>query len=217
MFNVNRMSSGFPYPVPWYLIPVNIYMNLRLAWALHMEKGAKELKTYAKAHGANGPPDFFEFFFDDPTPWLIPSAAEIEYPITVPEKVVLCGPIYMALDAVEDEDAGLAAWLAQAPTVLIVLGSHTTYSEEDATQMRYAVRMILDGDDRVQVLWKLTMVDGINTTATVLSDEIAALVSTGRVRVQPWLPVDPASMLESGHIICYVHHGGANSFTESIG
>lgn len=186
------------------------------------------MATYVKAHGIPSPTDFFQYNRQSRIPYLLASSPEIEYPMTLPEHVTSCGPIYMALDAVENEDADLAAWLARAPTVLIVLGSHTFYNEEDATEMMRAIRTVLDGDERVQVLWKLKTEDNSNNidasegylfsgTNSTVSDEVSSLLSTGRVRIQSWLTADPASILESGHIVCYVHHGGANSFLEAIG
>lgn len=218
-----RLASAYAYPVPWHLIPANIYLTLRLAWTTIFGRKARALATYAKAHGILSPTEFL-LHRQSHIPYLLASSPEIEYPMTLPEHVVPFGPIYMALDAVENEDADLAAWLARGPTVLIVLGSHTVYNAEDAAEMVQAIRTVLDRDERVQVLWKLKtdasvsnegyQITGMNST---VSDEISSLQSTGRVRIQSWLSADPASILESGHIICYVHHGGANSFLEAIG
>ncbi|KKA21226.1 UDP-glucoronosyl and UDP-glucosyl transferase family protein [Rasamsonia emersonii CBS 393.64] len=222
------LASAYAYPVPWNLIPANIYLTLRLTWVTIFGQQARSLATYVKAHGIPSPTDFFQYNRQSRIPYLLASSPEIEYPMTLPEHVTSCGPIYMALDAVENEDADLAAWLARAPTVLIVLGSHTFYNEEDATEMMRAIRTVLDGDERVQVLWKLKTEDNSNNidasegylfsgTNSTVSDEVSSLLSTGRVRIQSWLTADPASILESGHIVCYVHHGGANSFLEAIG
>ncbi|KAL1968551.1 hypothetical protein VTN77DRAFT_1761 [Rasamsonia byssochlamydoides] len=217
------LASAYPYPVPWHLIPANIYLISRIIWEVLVGGRIRQLEAYLKAHGVGSATEFFQFN-DLHIPWLVSFSPEMEYPISLPASVVSCGPIYMALDTVENEDAELATWLARAPTVLIVLGSHTAYDERAAGEMIRTIRMVLDGDDRVQVLWKLKMLEDSMNSAnrskninTSLSDELASLLSTGRVRIQPWLSADPASMLESGHVICYVHHGGANSFGESIG
>lgn len=42
----------------------------------------------------------------------------------------------------------------------------------------------------------------------VLGDDIAS----GRVRIVDWFEAEPMAVLESGTVVCAVHHGGANSF-----
>jgi len=54
--------------------------------------------------------------------------------------------------------------------------------------------------------------DRHKAVAQLLSKEIAA----GRIRIERWLTVEPAALVESGHIVCSVHHGGANSYFEAV-
>jgi len=51
---------------------------------------------------------------------------------------------------------------------------------------------------------------GMTAVNAVLGNEIAA----GRVRISEWIEAEPASMLATGHMVCYVHHGGANSYSK---
>jgi hypothetical protein len=36
------------------------------------------------------------------------------------------------------------------------------------------------------------------------------------VRIESWLKAEPGAIIESGHVICSVNHGGANSWNEGI-
>ncbi|KAH6632190.1 hypothetical protein F5144DRAFT_593001 [Chaetomium tenue] len=46
----------------------------------------------------------------------------------------------------------------------------------------------------------------------VLGEEVRA----GVVKVVDWLEAEPMAVLESGVVVCAVHHGGANSFLEAV-
>jgi hypothetical protein len=41
-------------------------------------------------------------------------------------------------------------------------------------------------------------------------------VRRGVVRIVEWMEAEPTAVLESGAVVCAVHHGGANSFLESV-
>ncbi|KAH6679088.1 hypothetical protein B0J14DRAFT_290540 [Halenospora varia] len=41
-------------------------------------------------------------------------------------------------------------------------------------------------------------------------------MSADKVRVLEWISVDPLTILNTGHIVCSVHHGGSNSFHEAL-
>jgi hypothetical protein len=202
-----------------HLRPANIYMSLRIFWTVLFNPKIRALNSYLTSHGLDRQTGLFHVY-EDEVPWLSASSQHLDYPLSLPKNVVACGPIFMALDTVENGDPDLHAWLEQGPTVLIVLGSHTKYDDRTALEMAGAIRMVLDSadDDRVQVLWKMKLSRGeTEGESGILLEAVSSLLSTGRVRVETWLSVDPASLLESGHISCYVHHGGANSFYEAIG
>lgn len=127
-----------------------------------------------------------------------------------------------------DTDPELLAWLEQGPTVLINLGSHIRMDDTMAREFAGALKILLDSKPDVQVLWKLkrsgglgirpnskSESDGGNVTADSL-EEIETEITTGRVRVEEWLSVDPVAVLQSGHVTCSVHHGGSNSFHEAL-
>jgi hypothetical protein len=49
--------------------------------------------------------------------------------------VVTCGPIFQSSAAAYEQDPELAAWLKEALTVLISLGSNVDYDEKGAMEM----------------------------------------------------------------------------------
>ncbi len=112
-----------------------------------------------------------------------------------------------------ENDPEFAAWLQRRPTVLINLGSHTLSESSDAVELAKGVRVVLGRHQDLQFLWKLQ---------SVLTDDLKAILGAeiegdGRVKIRNWLDMDPVSLLQSGHVICSVHHGGANSFYEAVG
>ena len=82
----------------------------------------------------------------------------------------------------------------------------------DAVELAKGIRVVLGRHQDLQVLWKLQ---------SVVTDDLKAILGAelegdGRVKVRSWLETDPVSLLQSGHVICSVHHGGANSFYEAV-
>lgn len=131
----------------------------------------------------------------------------------VPPNVTATGPIVVGVAPVEDQDPELAAWLARSPTVLVNLGSVLEYDAARARPMAAALRAVLERTN-VQIIWKLHRAEGLDdeTWRPLLEEFIA----NDRIRVSRWLTVDPAALLESGHIVASVHHGGANCYHEAI-
>lgn len=173
---------------------------------------------------------------------LVPAIPEMDLPVAeIPKYTVTCGPILRPFDNIADVDPQLDAWLAEGPTVLVNLGSHRVYDEERAVEMAGALKLMLDMAAvaakeqgrpelaKLRVLWKMNKTGrkflrvGTNLPAEdpesrdrkvhdILGDEIDA----DRVRITTWLTTEPTAILQSGHIVCSVHHGGANSAIETI-
>ncbi|KKY18918.1 putative udp-glucoronosyl and udp-glucosyl transferase family protein [Phaeomoniella chlamydospora] len=209
------MGSGYPYPLPWHLVPANIYLIFRLFYTSLTGSHITNLRSYVQKNGIPGGADLFNVCPENVT-WLAAFSEESQIPFHKPNNVKFCGPIYMSLEPVKKQDPELSDWLEQAPTILIVLGSHTKYTESQALEIIGAIKMVLEANDQVQVLWKYIPVIEEDHSA-LIDQEILSLRSTGRVRVEGWLQVDPAALLESGSIVLYVNHGGANSFIEALG
>lgn len=41
-------------------------------------------------------------------------------------------------------------------------------------------------------------------------------IESGTVRIVNWFQAEPTAILQSGNLVCAVHHGGANSFLETV-
>lgn len=170
---------------------------------------------------------------------LVNNDAVLDYPFDVlPLHIVPCGPIVRASPDLRESDPSLAKWLAQAPTVYINLGSHLEVDAVEAAEMAAALHAVFGSAEeegsstsqRMQVLWKIkwkspqsgeetnhgetdTVGDaGRNIVDGILHHEIG----NDQIRITNWVTAEPKSILESGHIICSVNHGGASSFNEAL-
>jgi hypothetical protein len=113
---------------------------------------------------------------------------------------------------VAEQDSELAAWLKNAPTVLINLGSHMSYTEESAKAIIHSLKEVVFPKS-VQVLWKFkNQGDYSDGFLSVVSEELAS----DRLRLTKWITAEPTALLETGDIVLCVHHGGANSFHEAV-
>ena len=172
-----------------------------------------EKKAFVKQNGLLEPVDAITLHQKDYL-WLTQSSLEADFPLTIiPGNVVSCGPIFLSSAPASEEDPELASWLDKAPTVLINLGSVFNYDEGSATEMARAIKRLLD-NSAVHVLWKFNKRREFSDDfLSGLSEEIA----NGRLRLEKWLNVDPAALLETGNVILSVHHGGASCYHEAVG
>jgi hypothetical protein len=206
------LGSGFPYPVPWRLIPANVYINLKIIRGLlHMPNVAARKKTLAKK-GIKNPIDFIGLYRPD-VPWLTQTLPGAHLPlVTIPRNVTLTGPINLAgLEEMTSAARELLDW-TQKPTVLINLGSSFRYNEYQASVMLAAMQNVLQNTD-VQVLWKMDKVEAFDDQFL----KAAVKDSTGRLRIETWLDVEPPTLLQDGNIVAFVHHGGAGSYHDAVG
>ncbi|SPO03652.1 uncharacterized protein DNG_06335 [Cephalotrichum gorgonifer] len=214
------MGSGIPYPVPWSRIPENIYLNIRFIYSILRMPAMREKEAYLRANGIKNPTNFLKLH-DTQVPWITQTLAEAARPVDfVPANVTCTGPITLRLATAEEQDPELVTWLSRAPTVLINLGSAFRYGREFALAMSGAIAQVLEATD-VQILWKFRgMVEEESDIDVAYGGEIKALIQplidSGRLRVESWLAADPTALLESGHIIASVHHGGAGCYHEAV-
>ncbi|KAF1809653.1 UDP-Glycosyltransferase/glycogen phosphorylase [Eremomyces bilateralis CBS 781.70] len=206
------LGSGFPYPVPWKLIPANIYINFRVIMSFLSAPQVREKRAFLKEKGLENPVDFMGLYHPE-VPWITQTLPGAHTPLNIiPRNVVLAGPINLAgTETVSESGAELLAWLQQKPTVLISLGSGFKYTHHDATVMTEAIRQVLLATD-VQVLWKMVKLEAYNADFISAAMEEAA----GRFRVVKWLDVEPPTLLQSGHIAAFVHHGGAGCYHDGL-
>jgi hypothetical protein len=207
---LSSTGSGYPYPLPWHLILPNIYMFLCFGLIVRLGKPMQELLKCRKKAG-----------IVTPFPHLLPYCAEhlhlspcfpaMDFPLHVPDNVISCGPILRPHSSLAANDPSLNAWLTE-PTILICLGSHVRAPETDAMQMVRAIQTIFSKFPDIHVLWKLRYDWESSPRVKAI---LGPLVYSDKVRVVSWIQPEIISLLESGHIVAYVHHGGANSFFEA--
>ncbi|KAM5347382.1 hypothetical protein ACJ41O_010387 [Fusarium nematophilum] len=233
------VCSGMPFPLPTSLIPMNIALTFVAAYMLLTSQRVKKTAAYLRQHlgkdvelvTAN------ELGVLKPAPpglrILVANTPELDYPFEVlPPHVVPCGPIVRASPDIASSDASLDSWLAQAPTLYVNLGSHLEKDASEAMEMASAFRFLLDKVEKsgpgtatgLQILWKAKLKGLDNTEATrrvqdhvyEAIHQIMGLEKEDRIRLTDWVTAEPKSVLESGHIICAVNHGGASSFNEAL-
>ncbi|GAB1315439.1 hypothetical protein MFIFM68171_05649 [Madurella fahalii] len=229
-------GSAIPYPVPWSLLPLNIYYGLCAIWYYFTEKDYHTTAAAIKRSTGVGPVTFDKVVMN-PRPKhriLVASRPEIDFPLTIPPHLTPCGPMIRPVPAVSDVDADLDAWLRRGPIVLVNLGSHTVMTEADAIEMAGALRILLDtvssssaavggspgGWGKLRVLWKLQKNEAASGygfgPGSVLHDILGKELDHDQVRVVDWLTCEPVAVLETGAVVCVVSHGGANSVHEAI-
>ncbi|RYP66536.1 hypothetical protein DL770_008778 [Monosporascus sp. CRB-9-2] len=214
------MGSGIPYPVPWSRIPENIYLNLRYFYALFRMPHYRATQKFLESKGLTDRVSWFNLHNPD-VPWFSQTLPGASTPLDViPPNVTCTGPISLSLSTAEEQSPALARWLAHSPTVLINLGNVFSWTENHATAMAQAVADVLHERTDLQVLWKFRKAV-VDAEGTIYGDEFASPVrpflKSGRVKMEPWLEVDPTSLLETGHIVASVHHGGAGCYHEALG
>ncbi|KAJ5362845.1 hypothetical protein N7541_003689 [Penicillium brevicompactum] len=208
-----QLNSGFPFPLPWSQVLPNIYLAFRLILSLVTSRRLKDVSEARNAHGIPGryPPATTS------VPSIITSLPETDLPCKISANITCCGPILRPCKPIEEQDSGLALWLAQRPTVLVNLGSGLIWDTQRTIQFAEGIRVLLQRRQWIQVLWKLqssSVMGSVECDDDALSG-IRENIDSGQVKIMDWLP-DPISILQSGNILCMVHHGGSNSFHEAI-
>ncbi|KAL5003448.1 hypothetical protein BDV10DRAFT_190867 [Aspergillus recurvatus] len=212
------LCSGYAFPLPWKHILPNAFLAICAGLTFASSRVFKDIDERRHAEGITGPYPVMASSAKNPTPVLMASRPEIDFPCFVPDCITSCGPILLPCAPIHEECPGLAKWLSGRPTVLVNLGSNVCFNRDQTRRFADGLHMLLDARPDVQVLWKLKpdrkveAVDWIPDAVKEIFDEVFA----GRVRIEEWLPVDPICILQSGQICCMVHHGGANSYNEAI-
>jgi hypothetical protein len=203
-------GSGYPFPLPWSLIPANFFMVCCFGWFVRFGKPMRDILDIRKKAGIRTPfPHVSPYSREDLH--LTPSFPEMDFPLYVPGNVISCGPILRRCLPLAESDAELGSWLKE-PTILICLGSHVQHPEDDAIEMTKAIQTVLREFPDMQVLWKLRYDwQGSPRVKSVLE----SLVLSGNVRVVSWIKPEIVSLFEGGNIVANVHHGGANSYFEA--
>lgn len=208
------MGSGFPFPVPYNLILQNIFLNFRMISSLIKMPDLSAKRDFLKASGIPDPINFFGLHRPD-VPWITQTTPAATIPVDfVPQNVSCAGPMVLSAAPASEQDAELVQWIQQKPTVLINLGSAFTYSISQTREMAEGIRLVLESNPDIQIVWKYRL--SPNVVDFDWQAVIEPLEATQRVRATQWLSVDPSSLMETGHIVAHVTHGGAGGYHESI-
>ncbi|KAJ2981755.1 hypothetical protein NQ176_g1835 [Zarea fungicola] len=206
--------SGYPFPVPWHLVPRNAYLSFKLIYSFLKMRSIAAKRSFLQAHGVVNPLDFFHIQHND-VPWITQTMPEASTPMDfVPANVTCAGPITLSPSRAQDIDAEIVSWMKQKPTVLVNLGTAVVYSAKQTMEMIGAIAQVLEHSD-VQVLWKYKIADEIASDFDWRA-AMKQITYTGRVMVNTWLTIDPPTLLQSGFITAFVTHGGAGGFHESL-
>ncbi|KJZ74533.1 hypothetical protein HIM_06129 [Hirsutella minnesotensis 3608] len=217
------LFSGFRFPVPLHLIPVNFYYLVHCAISWLSDKGRRQTAQYVKTHLdadlrspldllRNPPADLKIFVGTHP---------ELDFPLRIPQHIIPCGPISRPTGPADSNDPLLMLWLERGPTVYVNMGSLWESRREQAEDFARSLRCVLEridvlrGDSKLQVLWKLKR-DREDGSAWEVEDTLAPYIESDRVKIVSWIKAEPASILGSGHVVCAVHHCGANSYYEAV-
>jgi hypothetical protein len=221
------MMSGTPYPIPLSSIPTNIYMQARFIWRLITSPRLRAARRTLTTLGVHDPINM-QMHFDD-VPLISGDFPEAGLPLSYyPPNVTVCGPIVLDTAPAEVQDGGMVRWLegngeskgegdkskGKDKNILICLGSNVAYNERRARALGGAVLRVLEQQADVKVLWKFVK-EGEYDDDDVWRGPLEAYIASGRLRIETWLDVDPVSLVNTGMIDVWVHHGGANCYYEA--
>ncbi|KAI1357348.1 hypothetical protein F5Y08DRAFT_333939 [Xylaria arbuscula] len=214
------IGSGISFPVPWTRFLENMYINVRYFYASLRMANYRDTQKYLESKGLSYPVHWFNLHNPD-VPWVFQALPDASIPVDViPPNVTLAGPIILSLSSAQEEAPELSKWLSRAPTVLVSLGTLFTWTETQAVAMAQALAEILSWRSDIQVLWKFMRDVDLSGTPTYddsFLDPLRPYLDSQRLRMESWLEVQPVTILETGHIVLSVHHGGAGCYHEALG
>ncbi|KAF2260858.1 UDP-Glycosyltransferase/glycogen phosphorylase [Lojkania enalia] len=195
------LGSPSEFPIPLASKLAEIWYAIRVRYVLSWTPNLRSKKAYLKKRGIRSKSmDFYGLYRPD-TPWITQTLPEASIPVDyIPPNVTCTGPITVNVALATEQDEKMAHWLAQLPTVLVNLGN--------------TVSLLLDENPRLQVLWKYQRAG--NYSEDTFRKIAEKHVVDGRFRIVSWLEIDPFAILETGHVIAFVHHGGAGSYHEGL-
>ncbi|OAA67479.1 diacylglycerol o-acyltransferase [Cordyceps fumosorosea ARSEF 2679] len=224
------LMSGFDYPVPWHQKPLNVFHYMYMIYQLLTDPGLATTKRHVQEetgkplrclmNTGKSLPDHVRIF--------VGTLPELDFPLTSHPRIVPCGPIIRAPPPIAESDPELAAWLARGPTVYVNLGSLFKLTEERAVELARGLNLVMDRQrlerarpttSSLQVLWKLKKdgeYDARGPDAAVRAAFGDKMGGDDRVRIVDWLDCAPLAVLQSGNVVCSIHHGGASSYNEAI-
>lgn len=204
-----RFGSGLSFPIPRRMVWKNIKMKLRMLYSYVTAREISTLVKYRNSHGILGRLPH-EIPLRKAIEVISPDIIDLDFPFAKPSNLRLYGPIVLDSVPIQDLDPQLSNWLDAAPTVLMSMGTHFTYTR---AQVRAVLRGFLTAlDFKTRVLWKLPQHSSFKD---IIDELLPGAEDKGRFMILDWIPVDPFSIMTHKNVVTLVHHGGANSYFEA--
>lgn len=212
------LGSRSPFPLPWSHVPFNIWLAVMNRYWYSWTPLRREAKDYLKAKGLlrhSRSVDWYGIRRDD-TPFISQTLPAASLPVSVVPKNVTCvGPMVIQEAPAAEQAPALAAWLARGPTVVVNLGTLIRFDEQRAVAMAKALTMLMDERPDLQVVWKFKK-DGVDYPDETYLSVAKRHIDDDRLRIVTWLDVNPLALMQTGHIVAYVHHAGAGSYNDAL-
>lgn len=155
--------------------------------------------------------------YNEKVTYILPTTPECDFPCPMPSNIICCGPITLPSAPLSTVDPDLETWLQARPTVLLSLGSFLRTSMELAQELALGIRIFPDENLTHQVLWKLKTGETIyESTLQAATKILSKHFEYTRVRIVKWLKAAPSEIVQSGYVVCSVHHGGSSSYFEAL-
>jgi hypothetical protein len=234
------IGAPFQYPIPWRQVPLNILLIFFALLVSMMDPHRMRTQRYVREH-TNPPAELTtlnDLSLGPPSRGvniLVANRLALEFPLKVlPSHIIPVGPIIRPVPTLEEVDPEMCSWLRKGPTVYVNLGTHVAMSEASAVEMAWALRRVIDawrrqektekGLAELQILWKLSVNSGSNEDVACQGKQVrnsiwsvlGQEIEDGHVRIVEWIEAEPVAVLAEEAIVCAVHHGGANSFLETV-
>lgn len=203
-----RLASAIPFPVPWSLLLLNIWISIRLIYLIVTSPELNNLVKYRNEHGvAGGLP--LRTSHSRALHVISSEIRELDYPLFIPSKIGLYGPMVLDTTPVEVADPELKRWLDRGKTVMMCMGTHYHYTE---SQVRAVINGFLDAvdhDSGIQLFWKLSGFESL------IEQLLANPKDREKFRIVDWIHADPSAVMNHPNVVVSIHHGGANSYYEA--
>jgi len=212
------MSSGYPFPLPLYLVLANIYILLRLAAMCFLfSREFREIASVRKMVGLKGPIPSTQPYVSEKTHYLVPDLPELSLPLVdIPANVTACGPIVLSSTTTNNNknSVQLLEWMSNRETVIVNFGSHISFKKDYCASLARGLGTALQKHSKLRVLWKLKLQPGTSLDVDII-DALGPAWAEQRVKIVEWLDVSPATLLALPGVVASVHHGGANAYFET--
>ncbi|KAM7214408.1 hypothetical protein V8F06_010246 [Rhypophila decipiens] len=238
-------GKPYAYPVPGHQIANNVFLILlAIIISFFFDHRRKAIQEYVRLHADSAKLTTLNDLSLTPhlisrsLKFLVANTKKIEFPLRlIPGHIIPCGPMIRPAKAVGEVDPDLDSWLRgaakteevgrgeQVGTVYVNLGTHMRFEEASAVELARGLRILLDHADameekksgrKLQVLWKLSRQPGWEMgPESRIYEMLGKEMDEDRIRIVDWIEAEPTAVLDSGGVVCVVHHGGANSFLET--